>query len=94
MSDRISNTINSCIGDFQQTVGEKTGNPEMAASGAALKSQANAAQQVVNAETQAQATGRIVEGQAQQKVGSLTGDVGMQAKGIVNQFLGDTEKKL
>ncbi|KAF9356038.1 hypothetical protein BGX26_005801 [Mortierella sp. AD094] len=94
MSETLSNTINSYIGDLQQTVGEKLGNPEMAAGGAAVKSQANAAQRATDAQNQSQAWGHTVEGRAQQKVGSLTGDTTMQAKGTANQVLGDVQRKI
>ncbi|KAF9432358.1 hypothetical protein BGZ76_010905 [Entomortierella beljakovae] len=94
MSDHLHNTANSYLGDLQQTIGEKIGSPEMAAAGAAQKSQADAAQTVANAETKAQAAGRTVMGHAQQKIGSETGDIGMQLKGITNQALGDVQKNL
>ncbi|KAF9388858.1 hypothetical protein BGX21_000229 [Mortierella sp. AD011] len=93
MSEKLSNTINSYVGDLQQTAGEKLGDPEMVAAGAARKSQANEAQRVADAQNQSDAWGRSVLGQAQQKVGDMTGDTTMKYKGIANQTLSDAQRK-
>ncbi|KAF9575424.1 hypothetical protein EC968_003029 [Mortierella alpina] len=91
MTERMSNTIKSAVGGAKQSIGEAIGNPEMAASGAAQKTQADMAQRLADKKTQAEGVGHRVEGQAQEKVGDLTNDKVLKARGLENQALGDIE---
>ncbi|KAK3835251.1 MAG: hypothetical protein JOS17DRAFT_736618 [Linnemannia elongata] len=94
MTDRISNTVNSTLGGAKQTIGENIGNPDLAASGAAQKSQADAAQKAADAKTHAEGIGHKVQGEIQQNVGSLTGNTSMEARGHANEVRGDLERKV
>ncbi|KAF9141018.1 hypothetical protein BG015_001425 [Linnemannia schmuckeri] len=94
MTERISNTANSYLGGAKQTIGETIGNPDLAASGAAQKSQADAAQKAVDAKTHAEGIGHKVQGEVQQNVGSLTGNTSMEARGHANEVRGDLERKV
>ena len=53
MTERLSNTANSYVGAAKQTVGETLGYPGLAADGAAQKSQADNAQKIADAKTNA-----------------------------------------
>ncbi|OAQ33154.1 hypothetical protein K457DRAFT_254557 [Linnemannia elongata AG-77] len=94
MTDRISNTLNSTLGGAKQTIGETIGNPDLAASGAAQKSQADAAQKAADAKTHAEGIGHKVQGEVQQNVGSLTGNTSMEARGHANEVRGELERKV
>ncbi|KAF9334119.1 hypothetical protein BGZ91_010988 [Linnemannia elongata] len=94
MTDRISYTLNSTLGGAKQTIGETIGNPDLAASGAAQKSQADAAQKAADAKTHAEGIGHKVQGEVQQNVGSLTGNTSMEARGHANEVRGDLERKV
>ncbi|KAG0058905.1 hypothetical protein BGZ90_004706 [Linnemannia elongata] len=94
MTDRITNTLNSTLGGAKQTIGETIGNPDLAASGAAQKSQADAAQKAADAKTHAEGIGHKVQGEVQQNVGSLTGNTSMEARGHANEVRGDLERKV
>ncbi|KAF9954762.1 hypothetical protein BGZ72_004308 [Mortierella alpina] len=91
MTERMSNTINSAVGGAKQSIGEAIGNREMAASGAAQKAQADTSQRLADKKIQAEGVGHRVEGQAQEKVGNLTNDKVLKARGLENQALGDIE---
>ncbi|KAF9909284.1 hypothetical protein BX616_011242 [Lobosporangium transversale] len=93
MTERISNTVNATLGGWKQKIGENLGQPELAASGAAQKTQAENAQRQADEKKYVDGIGHTVEGQAQQKIGSLTGDKTMQAEGIANEALGAAEKQ-
>ncbi|KAF9913533.1 hypothetical protein BX616_009906 [Lobosporangium transversale] len=92
MSDRLSNAANSTIGGAKQAIGETIGNPNLAASGAAQKTQADTAQAAAQAKTHAEGLGDQIKGRAQQVVGSATGDRELQTKGHANEFEGDIER--
>ncbi|KAG0309700.1 hypothetical protein BGZ98_009458 [Dissophora globulifera] len=92
--EKITNTASSYIGGAKQTIGETIGNPDLAAVGAAQKSQADAAQKTADAQIQSEGWGRTVEGRAQSKVGSLTGDKSMEARGHANEALGDIQRNV
>ncbi|KAF9418864.1 hypothetical protein BGZ94_009574 [Podila epigama] len=94
MTERISNTVNSYIGGAKQTIGSAIGNPDLAASGAAQKTQAESAQRLVDARTHSEGIGHTVQGQAQQKVGSLTGDHTLVARGKGNEVLGNIQRNV
>ncbi|KAF9363407.1 hypothetical protein BGX34_004190 [Mortierella sp. NVP85] len=86
LGEKLSNTANSYMGGIKQTIGEKTG--------AAQKSQADAATAAANAKLQAEGMGHQVQGQVQQKVGSLTGNTSMEARGHANEARGNIEREL
>ncbi|KAG0300402.1 hypothetical protein BGZ98_009203 [Dissophora globulifera] len=92
--EKISNTANSYIGGAKQTVGETLGYPDLAASGAQQKAQADAAAAAATAQAHVEGAGHQVEGQIQQKVGSLTGDKSMEARGNANEVRGDLERNV
>lgn len=94
MTERLSNTANSYIGGAKQTIGQTLGFSDLAANGAAQKAQADAAQRLTDAKTHADGVGHKVEGQAQIKVGSLTGDKSMEARGHANEALGDVQRNV
>ncbi|KAG0358289.1 hypothetical protein BC939DRAFT_467611 [Gamsiella multidivaricata] len=94
MTERMSNTLNAYLGSAKQSIGETTGNRELAASGAAQKTQAEESQRLADADTQTKGLGHSFEGQAQEKIGSLTGDKAMQARGVANQALGDAQQSV
>ncbi|KAF9574155.1 kinesin-like nuclear fusion protein [Mortierella alpina] len=93
-TEKMSNTANSYIGGAKQTVGETLGNTNLAASGAAQKAQADSAQRLADAKIHSEGVGHKVEGEAQSKIGSLTGDRSMQARGEANQTLGDIQRNV
>ncbi|KAF9346761.1 hypothetical protein BGX26_001719 [Mortierella sp. AD094] len=92
ISEKLANTANSYIGGAKQTVGETLGYPDLAASGAAQKAQADAAQKAADAKTHLEGIGHTVEGQAEVKIGSLTGDKSMEARGHANEALGAAQR--
>ncbi|KAF8938379.1 hypothetical protein BGZ47_008612 [Haplosporangium gracile] len=94
MTDRTSNTANSYLGGAKQSIGEMIGNPDLAASGAAQKSQADTAQKAADAKTHTEGIGHKVQGEVQQNVGSLTGNTSMEARGHANEVRGDLERKV
>ncbi|KAF9963065.1 kinesin-like nuclear fusion protein [Mortierella alpina] len=93
-TEKITNTANSYIGGAKQTVGETLGNNNLAANGAAQKAQAESAQRLADAKIHTEGVGHKVEGEAQAKIGSLTGDRSMQARGEANQALGDIQRNV
>ncbi|KAF9188537.1 hypothetical protein BGZ50_001259 [Haplosporangium sp. Z 11] len=94
MSEKISNTVNSHLGGAKQAIGNAIGNPNLAASGAAQKAQADAAQQMATNKIRTEGVGHTVEGEAQQKIGALTGDRVMESRGIGNQALGNVQRNV
>ncbi|KAG0208723.1 kinesin-like nuclear fusion protein [Mortierella sp. GBA30] len=94
VTEKISNTASSYVGSAKQSVGEKLGLPEMAASGATQKAQADEAQRLADERTRTEGWGHKVEGQAQTKIGSLTGDKAMEARGRANETLGDMKQNV
>jgi uncharacterized protein YjbJ (UPF0337 family) len=94
ITERITNTISSYMGSAKQVVGEKLGSPEMVASGVAQKTQADNVLRNAAAKTHAEGHGHNVEGQAQKKVGSLTGDKVMYAKGEANDAIGNAQRSV
>ncbi|KAG0212833.1 hypothetical protein BGX28_005489 [Mortierella sp. GBA30] len=94
MTYRLSNTVNSFVGSAKQTVGESIGNPDLAAKGAAQKAQANTAQQSADAQIHAQGVGNTVQGEVQKKVGAITNDPAMEARGHGNVALGDAQRNI
>ncbi|KAG0330741.1 hypothetical protein BG004_002003 [Podila humilis] len=94
MTERLTNTANSYIGGAKETIGEKIGNPELAAAGASQKAQAESAQRMADNRTRAEGAGHKLEGQAQQKVGALTGDTTLEARGKANETLGDIQRNI
>ncbi|KAF9098569.1 hypothetical protein BGX29_005026 [Mortierella sp. GBA35] len=92
--EKFSNTISSYWGGAKQTLGQKLGSPDMVASGVAQKTQADEALRNIKAKTHAQGHGHNVEGQAQKKVGSLTGDKTMQAQGEANDAIGNVQRNV
>ncbi|KAG0246623.1 hypothetical protein B0O80DRAFT_495731 [Mortierella sp. GBAus27b] len=83
--EKVSNTANSYIGGAKQTVGEKLGYPDLAASGAEQKAQADAAAEAAAAKTRMEGTTHTLQGQVEQKVGEVTGDTALQAKGKAHE---------
>lgn len=94
MTERLSNTANQYMGSAKESIGSAIGNPDLAASGAAQRAQAETAQRLADSKTRAEGVGHTVEGQAQKKVGSLTGDKSMEARGHANEALGDMQRNV
>ncbi|KAF9178871.1 hypothetical protein BGZ51_007294 [Haplosporangium sp. Z 767] len=94
MADKIRNTANEAMGGTKEKIGSKIGNPNMAASGAAQKSQAQANQRAKEAERHAHGMGHNVEGQTQKTTGAMTGDRSLEARGYANDALGDAQRKI
>jgi uncharacterized protein YjbJ (UPF0337 family) len=94
MTERLSNTANSYIGSAKQTLGETIGHSDLAANGAAQKAQAESAQRLADAKTRADGLGLKVQGEAEAKVGSLTGDKAMEARGQANEAMGDIQRNV
>ncbi|KAG0274946.1 hypothetical protein BGZ95_009323 [Linnemannia exigua] len=86
--------MSSYMGSAKQFVGQKLGSPDMVASGVAQKNQADNILRDATAKTHAEGHGHNVEGQAQKKVGSLTGDKTMYAKGEVNDAIGNAQRSV
>ncbi|KAF9578437.1 hypothetical protein BGW38_005751, partial [Lunasporangiospora selenospora] len=93
MTDRVKNAANQYIGGAKQTVGEKTGNQDLASSGAAQKSQAETAQQAASAHRNAEGLGNKIQGHVQQGVGSVTGNREMEARGHANETVGNMQQR-
>ncbi|KAF9923484.1 hypothetical protein FBU30_006491 [Linnemannia zychae] len=64
----------------------------MVASGVAQKTQADSNLRNAAAQTHVEGHGRSVEGEAQKKVGSVTGDNTLYAKGEVNDAIGKVQQ--
>ncbi|KAG0311231.1 hypothetical protein BGZ97_011988 [Linnemannia gamsii] len=94
ITQKITNTTSSYMGSAKQVIGEKLGSPDMVASGVAQKTQADNVLREAAAKTHAEGHGHNVVGQAQKKVGSLTGDKIMQAKGEVNDAIGNVQRNV
>ncbi|KAG0046844.1 hypothetical protein BGZ83_007999 [Gryganskiella cystojenkinii] len=94
MTERLSNTVNSYMGGAKQVIGQKLGMSDMAANGAAQKAHADAAQRLADQKTKADGVGHKVEGQAQTKVGSLTGDRSLEARGQTNEAIGEVQRNV
>ncbi|KAF8932507.1 hypothetical protein BGZ58_007020 [Dissophora ornata] len=94
ITEKITNTANSYIGGAKQTVGETLGYPDLAASGAQQKAEADAAAATATAKSHADGAGHQIQGQVQQAVGSLTGDSSLEARGHANEVRGDMERKV
>ncbi|KAF9967465.1 hypothetical protein BGZ70_009459 [Mortierella alpina] len=94
MTDRLQNTANSTIGGAKQTLGNAIGNPDLAASGASQKAQADAAQKAADAKTHAEGVGHNIQGTTQKAVGSVTGNSSLEARGHANDARGDLERKV
>jgi uncharacterized protein YjbJ (UPF0337 family) len=92
IAEKITSTTDSYMGSAKQAIGKKLGSPDMVASGVAQKTQADSVLRDAAAKTHAEGHGHNVEGQAQKKVGSLTGDKLMYAKGEVNDALGNIQR--
>ncbi|OAQ29171.1 hypothetical protein K457DRAFT_32574 [Linnemannia elongata AG-77] len=94
ITEKIANTMSSYMGSAKQVLGEKLGSPDMVASGVVQKTQADNALREAAAKTHIQGHGHKVEAQAQKKVGSLTGDKTMYAKGEVNDAIGNVQRSI
>ncbi|KAG0295699.1 hypothetical protein BGZ96_011166 [Linnemannia gamsii] len=94
VSTKVSNTANSYIGGAKQTLGETINNPDLAASGAAQKVQADTAQKFADAKTQAEAAAHKVGGNAQKSTGNILGDYSLEASGEGNITKGDLESRV
>ncbi|KAF8935621.1 hypothetical protein CPC16_008679 [Podila verticillata] len=94
MTERLSNTANQYMGSAKETIGSAIGSENLAANGAAQRAQAEAAQRLADTKTHTEGLGHTVEGQAQKKVGSLTGDRSMEARGHANEALGDVQRNV
>lgn len=125
MTDRIYNASNQIIGGTKEAIGSALGFPEIAASGAAQRAQAENAQRTADAEnaqrladvkntqhmgdgqtraentqrkaedqTRAEGVGHKVEGEVQQKIGALTGDKSMEARGRTNETIGNIQQNV
>ncbi|KAF9351975.1 hypothetical protein BGX34_000250 [Mortierella sp. NVP85] len=94
VTEKIANSANSYIGGAKQTVGEKLGYPELAASGAEQKAQADAKAAAATAKIHTEGAGHKVQGQVEQKVGEVLGDTSMQARGHAHQVRGDIEREV
>ncbi|KAF9380078.1 hypothetical protein CPB97_008595 [Podila verticillata] len=94
MTERLSNTANQYMGSAKESIGSAIGNTDLAASGAAQRAQAEAAQRLADNKTHAEGLGHTVEGQTQKKVGALTGDKSMEARGYGNEALGNVQRNV
>ncbi|KAG0261530.1 hypothetical protein BG011_000936 [Mortierella polycephala] len=94
MTERMQNTASQIIGGAKQSVGEALGKPDIAASGAAQKSNAEAAQRAADARTQTHGVGHSIEGQVQQTVGAMTNDPAMQSRGVGNEARSNVERNV
>ncbi|KAF9179016.1 hypothetical protein BGZ51_007296 [Haplosporangium sp. Z 767] len=94
MTERAKNTANQYIGGAKQTVGEAMGKPDLAASGAAQKSNAEAARKAAEARIHAHGVGHSIEGQVQQTLGAMTNDPAMQSRGIGSEARANIERNL
>ncbi|KAF9912412.1 hypothetical protein EC991_011104 [Linnemannia zychae] len=92
ITEKITNTVSSYMGSAKQVIGAKLGSPDMVASGVAQKTQADNVLRDAAAKTHAEGHGHNVEGQAQKKVGSLTGDKTMRAEGEINDAIGNVQR--
>ncbi|KAF9912392.1 hypothetical protein EC991_011084 [Linnemannia zychae] len=93
ISTKVSNTASSYIGGAKQTIGETINNPDLAASGAAQKVQADTAQKVHDAKTEAQGLAHKAGGQAQKASGNVLGDYSLEASGEGNITKGEIERR-
>ncbi|GJJ72155.1 hypothetical protein EMPS_04512 [Entomortierella parvispora] len=93
MTERMQNVANSYIGAAKQTIGETLGYPDLAASGANQKEQAEANQKMADAKTQLHGVGHSLQGQVEQAVGSFTQDPAMEARGKANITKGDMQQQ-
>ncbi|KAF9394318.1 hypothetical protein CPC16_011712 [Podila verticillata] len=91
---RLQNTANSTIGGLKQSLGNATGNSDLAATGAAQKARADTAQQAADAKTHAEGLSNKIKGQAQQAAGSVTNDHSLQAQGHANQAKGNVQRNV
>ncbi|KAF9384626.1 hypothetical protein CPB97_005525 [Podila verticillata] len=94
MTERLHNTSIQIIGGAKQAVGSALGFPEIAASGATQKAQAENAQRMADDQTRTEGVGHKIEGEVQQKVGELTGDKSMEARGHANESIGDIKRNV
>ncbi|KAF9178872.1 hypothetical protein BGZ51_007295 [Haplosporangium sp. Z 767] len=94
ISEKITNATNSYVGGAKQTVGNTIGNPDLAASGASQKAQAEAAQRTAEAKVHAEGLGHKTKGNVQQTVGSVTGNNSLEARGHANEVRGDLERNV
>ena len=93
MTERMQNTASSYIGAAKQTIGETLGYPDLAASGASQKEQAEANQRMADAKTQLHGVGHSLQGQVEQAVGTFTHDPVMEARGKANVTKGDMQQQ-
>lgn len=93
MTERMQNTASSYIGAAKQTIGETLGYPDLAASGASQKEQAETNQRMADAKVQLHGVGHSLQGQVEQAVGSFTQDAAMEAHGKANITKGDMEQQ-
>ncbi|KAF9151393.1 hypothetical protein BG015_006726 [Linnemannia schmuckeri] len=88
------NSTNSTIGGAKQTVGQTLGLPNLAAEGAAQKSNAETQQRVDDAKAQVRGAGNELEGKIKQKVGDLTNDHSMKADGATTEAQGTLQRNV
>ncbi|KAG0006648.1 hypothetical protein BGZ65_005612 [Modicella reniformis] len=93
LGNKLSNTANSYIGGAKQTVGEKLGYPDLAATGAQQKSEADAKAAAAVAQAKFEGDVHKVQGQIEQKIGQATGDSSLEARGHANETRGDLERR-
>ncbi|KAF9901642.1 hypothetical protein EC991_005829 [Linnemannia zychae] len=101
MTERIQNTANQYIGAAKQTIGESLGYPDLAATGARQKSEAETAQKVADAKADAERLQHTAEnsansmvGGAKQAVGQTLGLSGLAAEGAAQKSSAETQQKV
>ncbi|KAF9153372.1 hypothetical protein BG015_003537 [Linnemannia schmuckeri] len=94
VSTKVSNTASSYIGGAKQTIGETINNPDLAARGAAQKAQADTAQKLADAKSQAEAAAHKAEGHSQKATGNVLGDYSLEASGEGNITKAEIERRV
>lgn len=89
ITEKISNTVKSHLGGTKEAVGETIGSPDLAASGATQKTEAETAQKVEDTKLKTEALGDTVKGKLEAVSGSLTGDESLKARGKADETMGE-----
>ncbi|KAG0353585.1 hypothetical protein BGZ54_002188, partial [Gamsiella multidivaricata] len=92
ITEKITNTAKSYMGGAKQAVGETVGSSDLAASGAAQKTEAETSQAIADAKLKTEGVADKIEGKAKAAAGSLTGDTTLEASGHADDALGDVKR--
>ncbi|KAF9126676.1 hypothetical protein BGW39_006454 [Mortierella sp. 14UC] len=101
MTERLQNTANQYIGAAKQTIGQTLGYPDLAATGARQKCEAETAQKVADAKVDAERLQHTAEnsansvvGGAKQTVGQTLGLSGLAAEGAAQKSTAETQQRV